>query len=123
MQANLINGLAPGWVHDAAAATPSTTKTQLNGTNSAQSDVAMLSPRAKVLQLFEQGDPVSAVALILDLSLAQVNEYLRISGEQPSTAGGNSASSVPTGAVSHDSQPSQTDSNHAQTAIATSANA
>ena len=125
MQAKLINGLAPGWVPGAAAATPATTKMQANTTDTAQSDVATLSPRARALQLFEQGDPASAIALILNLSVAQVNDYLRISGEQnqTSTAGANLASTVATGTVSHESQPSQPPSNQPQSAVAASANA
>jgi hypothetical protein len=89
MQAKLISGAALDWVHDAAsAAVPLNPKTQQNGTDSTRSDVATLSARAKALQLHEEGESVSAIAVILDVSLAQVNEYLRIPGQtQAATAG------------------------------------
>ena len=88
MQTKLISSAAPDWVHDAgsSAATPSNAKAQQNSTDSAQLDVATVSARAKALQLHGLGMPLSAIAVILNVSSAQVDEYLQIPGQQVQTA-------------------------------------
>ena len=106
MQAKPISGAGSGWTHSVAAAAPTKSNTQQNVTGNAPSDAVTLSPRAKALQLHAQGDPASAIALILDLNVTQVNEYLRISAEQNSMSTTGQKLPVVTGPASHGSSTS-----------------
>ena len=110
MLAKPINGVAPVWTHSVAAAAPTKSNTRQNVTGNAPSDAVTLSPRAKALQLYAQGDPASAIALILDLNVTQVNEYLRISAEQNSMSTTGQKLPVVTGPASHGSSTSRAQS-------------
>jgi hypothetical protein len=65
----------------AAQAANAHQQTQPAATAIGQQDTAALSPTARALELYREGEPISTVAVTMDTSVAQIDAYLNITPE------------------------------------------